>query len=73
MYCCKGIEIRQYQAHGIDYFALWNEKEEAFGLFEKYGMSPQTWETCPSPKADTQEERVAAAAELMLPLAARTA
>lgn len=70
MYCWKGIEIRQCQAHGIDYFAFWNENEDAFALFEKYGMSPQIWKTYPSPKADTQEERIAAA-KRMLPFAKR--
>tara|TARA_B100000212_G_scaffold337731_1_gene313102 strand:- start:1529 stop:1867 length:339 start_codon:yes stop_codon:yes gene_type:complete len=68
----KGIEIWQCQANGIDYFAFWNESEEAFGLFEKYGMSPQTRETCPPPKADTQKEQIVAAAEFMLPSVKRT-
>ena len=64
-------EIRQCRKHGIEYFAFWNENEEAFALFEKYGMTPQIWKTCPSPNAETQEERVAAAANRMLPFAQR--
>ena len=34
-------EILQCQKHGIEYFAFWNENEEAFKLFEKYGLQPQ--------------------------------
>lgn len=64
-------EIRQCKANGIEYFAFWNENEEAFALFEKYGMRPQIWKTCPSPKAETQKERVAAAAQRLLPFAKR--
>jgi len=64
-------EIRQCREKGIEYFAFWNENEEAFALFEKYGMTPQIWKTCPSPKEETQEERVSAAAKRMLPYAKR--
>lgn len=64
-------EIRQCKAHGIEYFAFWNENEEAFALFEKYGMTPQIWKTCPSPNEETQVERVKAAAQRMLPYAQR--
>ncbi len=64
-------EIPQCQKHGIEYFAFWNENEEAFKLFEKYGLQPQIWKISPSPKADSQEEKIAAAAQRMMPFANR--
>lgn len=64
-------EILECRKQGIEYFAFWNENEDAFALFEKHGLRPQIWKTCPSPNADTQAERVAAAARRMLPFAKR--
>lgn len=64
-------EILQCQKHGIEYFAFWNENEEAFKLFEKYGLHPQIWKISPSPKADSQKEKIVAAAKQMLPFAKR--
>ncbi len=64
-------EILQCQKHGIEYFAFWNENEEAFKLFEKYGLRPQIWKISPSPKVGSQEEKVAAAAKRMMPFAKR--
>lgn len=66
-------EIREYQKHGIEYFAFWATHDKAFALFAKYDLHPQIWQTLPSPKAATQEERVGAAAKQMLPLVERTA
>jgi hypothetical protein len=66
-------EIRQYQKHGIDYFAFWGTHEKAFALFAKYTLHPQIWQMAPSPKGATQEDRVAAAVKQMLPLVLRTA
>lgn len=65
-------EILAYQEHGLEYFAFWNEHPEAFALFEKYNLQPQIWKTLPSPEAATQEERVALAGKLMLPLVEKT-
>jgi len=65
-------EILQYQKHGIEYFAFWNEHDEAFKQFKKHGLTPQIWKTCPSPKEGSQEEKVKAAAQAMLPLAEKT-
>lgn len=62
-------EILQYKKHGLEYFAFWNEHEEAFRLFEKHGLQPQIWKTNPSPKAATQKEKVAMAADMLEPLA----
>lgn len=57
--------------HGIEYFAFWNENEEAFKLFEKYGLQPQIWKISPPPKVDSQEEKVAAAAIRIMPFEKR--
>ncbi len=65
-------EILQYKKHGLEFFAFWSAHEEAFRLFEKYKLHPQIWNTLPSPKVDTQEARVEAAAKAMLPLVERS-
>lgn len=64
-------EILATQKYGIDYFAFWNEDEAAFALFEKHGLHPQIWKTCPSPAGETQSERVALAVKRMAPFARR--
>ena len=61
--------ILQYKKHGIEYFAFWGTHDKAFELFAKYDLHPQIWQTLAAPQAATQEERVAAAAKQMLPLA----
>ncbi len=66
-------EIRQYQKHGIEYFAFWGTHDKAFELFAKYDLHPQIWQTLGSPDAPTQEERIALAVKQMLPLVERTA
>lgn len=66
-------EIREYQKHGIEFFAFWSEHETAFQLFAKYDLHPQIWRTLPSPDRPTQEERVAAAVASFVPLAKRAA
>ncbi|NNE90281.1 MAG: sugar phosphate isomerase/epimerase [Verrucomicrobiales bacterium] len=65
-------EIEEYKDHGIEFFAFWSEHDAAFSLFQKHGITPQVWKTLPSPKADSQEERVAKAVAAMLPLAEKT-
>ena len=66
-------EILQYQKHGVEFFAFWNEHEEAFKLFEKYDLHPQIWKTNPSPKTGNQAEKVAAVVEQLSPLVKRAA
>jgi len=65
-------EIEAYAAHGIEFFAFWGAHEEAFRLFEKHALQPQIWQTAPSPKGDSQEQRVEAAVAALLPLARGT-
>jgi hypothetical protein len=51
-------EILEYKKHGIEYFAFWGGHKSALALFEKHGLHPQIWQTAPSPKDGTQEEKV---------------
>lgn len=66
-------EIRQYQKHGIEFFAFWDAHDEAFRLFEEYDLQPQIWKMLPQLNKGSQKERVKAAADAMEPLARRTA
>ena len=66
-------EILEYKKHGIEYFAFWGAHEDAFRLFEKHGLRPQIWHMLPkSPPGDTQQQRVRAAAEHILPMVETT-
>ena len=65
-------EILEYKKHGIEYFAFWSTHEEAFKLFEKYDLHPQIWQMMSQPSEETQEAKIEAAAQQMLPLAERT-
>ncbi|MCB1076583.1 MAG: heme-binding domain-containing protein [Verrucomicrobiae bacterium] len=60
-------EILAYQKHGIEFFAFWSTHDEAFRLFEKYGISPQFWVML-KPAGETDEARVQSAAETLLPV-----
>jgi len=60
-------EILAYKRHGLDYFAFWSWHPEMEPLIEKHGIRPQIWSTVPSPKAETQEGKVEAAARALLP------
>jgi len=65
-------EILEYKKNGIEYFAFWGVHDEAFKLFEKYNLHPQIWMMMAQPAGETQEAKVEAAAQQMLPLAKRT-
>lgn len=65
-------EILQYRKHGIEFFAFWGEHPSAFALFKKHELRPQIWITLSSPDAETQDQRVAAAADALESLAVRT-
>lgn len=64
-------EILEYKKHGIEYFAFWSTHEEAFKLFEKHDLHPQIWQMMSQPAGETQEAKVEAAAQQMVPLAKR--
>ena len=61
-------EILAYKRHGLDYFAFWSWHPAMAPLIEKHGIRPQIWSTVPSPKGETPEARVKAAAQALLPL-----
>lgn len=63
-------EILAYQKHGIEFFAFWSQHDEAFALFEKYGLHPQIWAMAKE-KGETQEARVKSASEGLLPVIAK--
>jgi len=65
-------EILAYKKHGLEYFAFWSVHETAFELFEKHDLHPQIWITLQSPNSSTQDEKVSAAIQSLLPLVERT-
>ncbi len=65
-------EILAYKEHGLEFFAFWDWHESMGPLIEKHQIQPQIWKTAPSPKDETQSERVEAAARLLLPLVKET-
>ncbi len=65
-------EILQYKKHGIEYFAFWGWHEDMEPLIRKYGIKPQIWITCAAPDAGTQDEKIKAAADALLPLVGKT-
>ncbi len=65
-------EILAYKKQGLEFFAFWSQHDEAFRLFEKHGLKPQIWVIAPT-KGDTQEAKVAHAAESLLPVVAKAA
>lgn len=66
-------EIQQYTEHGIEFFAFWSWHDEFAPLVVKHGIHPQFWLTNPSPGGVSQEEQVAAAAALVLPIVKKAA
>lgn len=65
-------EILAYKRHDLDYFAFWSWHPAMAPLIEKYGIHPQIWATVPSPKAESQQAAVEAAAKALLPLVEQT-
>ena len=65
-------EIRQYQENGLEFFAFWGWHDSIAPLIKKYQVMPQIWKTAPSPTASSQQERVKAAAQELMPLVEKT-
>lgn len=65
-------EIVQMTEHGIEFFAFWSFHPQIATLARKHAITPQIWITAASPEAATQEQRVEAAAKLLLPLVEQT-
>lgn len=65
-------EIEQYKKHGIEFFAFWSWHDAIEPLIRKHGIKPQIWVTLHSPSEGSQSEKVAKAAESLLPLVEKT-
>lgn len=61
-------EIKQYQQHGIEYFAFWKWHENMEPLVKQYKVSPQIWHPCQAANQGSDEEKVVDAAQQLLPL-----
>lgn len=60
-------EILACKANDIEFFAFWNWHADIEPLIGKHKIHPQIWMTNPSPNADTQQEKIEAAAASLLP------
>lgn len=65
-------EITAYRENDITLFAFWTGHNEAYPLFSKYGLKPQIWQTLQTGKGLSNAEKIANAAEELVPLAERT-
>jgi sugar phosphate isomerase/epimerase len=61
-------EILQSKQHGIKIVAFWSVHNDFVNLARKYGIKPQFWVVASSPKEGSNEEKVAKAAEGLLPV-----
>ncbi|WP_232055929.1 sugar phosphate isomerase/epimerase family protein [Tuwongella immobilis] len=66
-------EILEYRKRNLEFFAFWSVHPKAFELFAKYDLHPQIWYMFPSPNAATQEAKIDAAVQHLLPLVKQTA
>jgi len=65
-------EILAYKRHGLEYFAFWDWHPAMAPLIKKYGIKPQIWKTFGAPATGTQDEKVQAAAQGLMPLVEQT-
>jgi hypothetical protein len=65
-------EIEEYKKHGIEFFAFWSWHDAIEPLILKHGIKPQIWLIMSSPAEGNQTEKVAAAAQALLPMVQRT-
>lgn len=65
-------EILELKKHDIAFFAFWGQHDEMFRLFEKHRLTPQVWQTAPSPNGNAREERIEASVKSLMPLVERT-
>lgn len=61
-------EILQLKQRNIEFFAFWAFHPQIVPLIRKHGIHPQFWLTVPSPEGNTEEAKVAAAGEALLPI-----
>ena len=62
-------EITAYRENGIDCFAFRSDQGEVYPLFTKHGMKPEIWRPLQTGKGLSNAEKVASAAEALVPLA----
>lgn len=65
-------EITTCKEHGIDFFAFWKGHESAYPIFAQHGIKPQIWHPLQTGKGLSNKEKIASAAEAIVPLATRT-
>jgi sugar phosphate isomerase/epimerase len=65
-------EILQYKKHKIEFFAFWGWHDAFEPLIAKHGIHPQIWMMFGAPQEGTEEEKIKAAAEGLLPLVEKT-
>ena len=65
-------EIVQVKQHGLEYFAFWGFHPDIVPLIRKHGVHPQFWITISGGTGVTQEQKVEAAAQQLLPLVKQT-
>ena len=65
-------EILQYKKHEIEFFAFWGWHDAFEPLIAKHGIHPQIWMMFGAPQEGTEEEKIKAAAESLLPLVEKT-
>lgn len=65
-------EILEYKKHGLNYFAFWSWHDAMEPLIRKHGIHPQIWKMAANPKADTQQDKIKAAAIALSPLVEKT-
>jgi hypothetical protein len=65
-------EILQYKKHDIEFFAFWGWHDAFEPLIVKHKIHPQIWMMFGAPSTGTDEEKVKAAAEGLLPLVEKT-
>jgi hypothetical protein len=65
-------EIKATNESGIEFFAFWRGHESFYPLIARHGIRPQIWHTLQTGKGLSNKEKIASAAESLIPLATQT-
>lgn len=65
-------EIQEYKKHGIEFFAFWSWHDAFEPLIKKHDIHPQIWLMFGPPAEGSQDDKVKAAAEGLLPMVEKT-
>ena len=65
-------EIITCKELGIEFFAFWKGHESAYPLIARHGVKPQIWHPLQTGKGLSNKEKIASAAESLIPLATQT-